>query len=258
MIQHLERAASMAAEQGRPAGRAEALAWLAVGATRLGVERHDAELIDAAERAADEARQLAGTLPGLPPWGAFAVTARVAILASRGDLEAARQAIWALLEELGEFQTRVLFIEPTALAVSAMASSTDERDQGLVRQIAAQVVGFVAERTEDAEVLGRWLAVPEAKALTEIAGGLDAARELVRGLPDSLLLQRLPVLPLDLTPEESALMRLMMEGRSDAEIGRELSLDEAEVARRLGAVFAKIGAPSRSVATLYAFMADLV
>ena len=258
MVQHLERAAALATEQGRPGARAEALAWLALGATRLGVATGDAELLATAERAVAGTLEVAATLPGLPPWGGIAAAAKVALLHGRGEIGAALEVTHALMKELGEVPTRVLFIEPAAPVVRVLAASPDPGDRTIAGAVAAQVVGFVAERTEDADVLRRWLVVPEARELTEIAGGLEAAREVIRSLPDTLIVQRLPVLPLDLTADENALMRLMMEGRTDAEIGRELSLDEGEVSRRLAAVFAKIGAPSRSVATLYAFMADIV
>jgi DNA-binding NarL/FixJ family response regulator len=258
MIQHLERAAALATEQGRPAARAEAQAWLALATTRLFVDTGQADLGAVAERAIAETRELAATLPGLPRWGSLATAAQVALLHRRGEVDAALEVTHALIKELGQLETRVLFVEPTALVAHVLADSPDPGDRAIVTAVAAQVVGFVAERTEDADVLRRWLAVPEARELTEIAGGVEAARQMVRSLPDTLIAQRLPVLPLDLDPEESALMRLMMEGRTDAEIGRELSLDEAEVSRQLAAVFAKIGAPSRSVATLYAFMADIV
>jgi DNA-binding NarL/FixJ family response regulator len=107
-------------------------------------------------------------------------------------------------------------------------------------------------------VFQRWLSVPEHAELAELAGGVEAARAAVLAMPETMIQQRLPVLPLDLADDEAALMRLMMEGRSDFEIARQLSLGEEEVRRRLSEIFAKIGAPNRSVATLYAFMADLV
>jgi DNA-binding NarL/FixJ family response regulator len=54
------------------------------------------------------------------------------------------------------------------------------------------------------------------------------------------------------------LVRLMMEGKTDAEIAAAIGCEEAEVRSRLEKVFTRMGAPSRSVATLYAFMAGII
>jgi DNA-binding CsgD family transcriptional regulator len=258
MVQHLNRAVTLATEQGRPGARCETLAWLALEAGRLGIASGDDELLETAARCAGEATELAATLPGHPPWGLFAASALVQVLLARGDGEGARAIAGPLVRTILGFEERALYPEPSTPLARALASSEDPEDRELARTWASPIVGLVAERTADADVLRRWQAVPEHRELADIAGGVEAAREFVRAMPDSLIAQRLPVLPLDLTTEESALMRLMMEGRSDREIARELSLEEAQVTRQLSAVFAKIGAPSRSVATLYAFMADLV
>jgi DNA-binding CsgD family transcriptional regulator len=258
MVQHLNRAVALATEQGRPGARCEALAWLALEAGRLGIASRDEELLATAERSAKEATELAATLPGHPPWGPFAASALVQLLLARGDGEGARAIAGPLVRTILSFGERAIYPEPVAPLARALASSDDPADRELARTFASPIVGLVAERTADADVLRRWQAVPEHRELADIAGGVEAAQEYVRALPEALISERLPVLPLDLSNDESALMRLMMEGQSDFEIARALSLDEAEVTRQLGAVFAKIGAPSRSVATLYAFMADIV
>jgi DNA-binding CsgD family transcriptional regulator len=258
MNEHLGRAVEQATEHGRPAARCEALVWLALEAARLGASAGDETLLATAERSARDVQELVATLPGHPPWGGFAAAATVEILLARGDEAGARAIARPLVEWILQTGERGLEAEPILPLSRALVRSADPEEQSLGRMIAGVVVGLVAERTEDADVLARWLAVTDHQELTAIAGGLDAARNTIRAMPDTLIPERLPVLPLDLTADESALMRLMMEGRSDFEIARELSIDEAEVTRQLGAVFAKIGAPSRSVATLYAFMADIV
>jgi len=265
MTQHLTRAASLATEQGRPAARAEALAWLALESARLGARDGDERLLAAAQQAAGELQALASTLPGQPGWPVFAAAALVEVLLARGD-EAGAVAIagpvfaYAASELLSQTGVAAL-VSYTGIVVPiarALAHSGDAPQRDLLRTLAGQVVGLVAERTADADVFRRWLSVPEHAELSEIAGGVEAARAVVRAMPETMIQQRLPVLPLDLTEDESALMRLMMEGRTDFEIARELGAEEPDVTRRLAAVFAKIGAPSRSVATLYAFMADIV
>jgi DNA-binding NarL/FixJ family response regulator len=265
MTEHLTRAVNLATEQGRPAARAEALAWLALESARLGARDGDESLLAAAEQAAGELQSLASTLAGRPAWPGFAAAALVETLLARGDEDGARAiatqiAGYVVSEVTSQSGTAALvgYTEIMAPIARILARSGDPAQRDLVRTLAGQVVGIIAERTADADVFRRWISVPEHAELAEIAGGLDAARAVVAAMPETMIQQRLPVLPLDLTTDESALMRLMMEGRTDFEIARELGSDESEVARRLAAVFTKIGAPSRSVATLYAFMADLL
>ena len=257
-VRHLERAVALAVEQGARPAHCEALARLALEAARLGAQGDDEGLLGLAERSAVEAQQLAAALPGHPPWGAQAQAALARIALLRGDVETARSAARAAAEALERSDQRELFVEVVGPVARVLASSGDPEDERLGRAIAQRVVGLVAERTADEEVARRWFGVAEHRELVELAGGIEAAREAVRSTPEALVQRRLPTLPLDLAADESALVRLMMEGRSDLEIARALSLDEAEVTRRLSDVFAKMGAPSRSVATLYAFMADIV
>jgi DNA-binding CsgD family transcriptional regulator len=265
MTQHLTRAATLASEAGRPAARCEALAWLGLEAARLGAQAHDEALLAAAERAAGEVQQLSATMAGRPAWPGYSAAAFIDVLLARGD----RPAAQAVATQMLDYAAQEIAAENGSGALTAhteilgpiartIVDSDDPVRAPLVRGLIGRVVGLVAERTADPHVFRRWLSVPEHAELAEMAGGVEEARAAVLAMPETMLQARLPVLPLDLAEEEAALLRLMMEGRTDFEIARELSLDEAEVRRRLTATFAKIGAPNRSVATLYAFMADLV
>jgi DNA-binding NarL/FixJ family response regulator len=231
---------------------------------RLGAKERDPALLGAALETAGQVQALSATLAGQPVWPGFAAAAAAEALAANGDaagaLGIATQMLdYAARQVAGENGVAALLAYMDILLPIArvLAASEDHARADVGRSLLAQVVGLVAERTADPGVFERWLSVPEHAELAEIAGGVDAARAAVLAMPETIIQQRLPVLPLDLTDDEAALMKLMMEGRSDFEIARELSLDEGEVARRLEDVFAKIGAPNRSVATLYAFMADL-
>ncbi|MEA2550835.1 MAG: hypothetical protein QOE25_604, partial [Actinomycetota bacterium] len=84
MRRHLERAVQLASESGHPAVRCEALARLAVEASRLGAEFEDEELLELAERSAREAADLAAELPGHAPWGAEADAALARVELVRG------------------------------------------------------------------------------------------------------------------------------------------------------------------------------
>ncbi len=49
------------------------------------------------------------------------------------------------------------------------------------------------------------------------------------------------------------LLQSLVQGKTNAEIADELGIDEPAVARRLGELFARIGASSRAEATAFAF-----
>jgi DNA-binding NarL/FixJ family response regulator len=59
--------------------------------------------------------------------------------------------------------------------------------------------------------------------------------------------------PEEVENADHALLRSLIEGRTNAEIGDDLGVGEDEVVRRLGELFAKIGASSRAEATAFAF-----
>jgi DNA-binding CsgD family transcriptional regulator len=259
MVRHFERALAIASEQGRGAARCEALARLAVESARLAREENDPELAAQAERSATEVRALAPSLAGSPPWLLQAQAAMLDVAAVRDEpladrLGVARDIANALSTREGH-DIHVEIVTPVARTLLASADDAD-RQAGL--GVAQYVVGLAAERIADEGVARRWFESPAQRELVELAGGADASRAMIRSTPGSLIQQRLPKLQLDLNPEELELVRLMMEGRTDAEIASAVGCEEAEVRSRLEKVFARMGAPSRSVATLYAFMAGVI
>ena len=52
---------------------------------------------------------------------------------------------------------------------------------------------------------------------------------------------------------DAALLRSLVQGKTNAEIAKDLDLEEEVVARRLGELFARVGASSRAEATAFAF-----
>jgi DNA-binding NarL/FixJ family response regulator len=54
------------------------------------------------------------------------------------------------------------------------------------------------------------------------------------------------------------LLTMLTEGLTNGEIAERLGQDEAVVVRRLGEMFARIGAPTRSEATAFAFREHVV
>ena len=61
-----------------------------------------------------------------------------------------------------------------------------------------------------------------------------------------------------LTLRELEVLRLVAAGRSNREIAAALVISEHTVARHLQNIFAKLGVPSRTAATAFAFAHDLL
>jgi DNA-binding CsgD family transcriptional regulator len=59
----------------------------------------------------------------------------------------------------------------------------------------------------------------------------------------------------ELDEVEVKLLRLLTEGRTNREIAEQLAMDEPDLLRRLGGIFARIGVQSRAEATAFALKA---
>ena len=240
MRTHLERAVQQAADSGHIAARCEALARLAVESSRLGVRLGDEELMTLAERSAAEASDLAATLPGHAPWGARADAARARVALARGQTEEATAFARAAAEALQAAMHEDLHLDvllPSARVL--METGAPEWEPG-VRPYVQLALAMVAQRTIDEDVRVRWLRGPLGSEMAALAGPIDtiAASDGEGDAPaegNDLLLQSL------------------MQGKTNAEIADELGIDQPALERRLGELFATIGASSRADATAFAF-----
>ncbi|MGZ4147880.1 MAG: helix-turn-helix transcriptional regulator, partial [Actinomycetota bacterium] len=225
---------------GLPAARCEALARLAVESARLGVRLGDEELMSLADRSGAEASDLFATLPGHAPWGAQADAARATVALAHGHVgeamtfaRAASGALQAAMHE--DLHLEVLL--PGARVL--METGAPEWEEG-VRPYVQVSLAMIAQRTIDEDVRVRWLRGPLGSEMVALAGPIDAIAASAGdgGAPadgDSLLLQSL------------------VQGKTNAEIAGELGIDEPALERRLGQLFATIGASSRADATAFAF-----
>lgn len=244
MLTHLDRAVKLATEQGRPAARCEVLARLALEAARMGAASQDEHLLEAAERAAGEAKELNGLLPGHPPWGAQADAALARVALARGARDeaaaAARLAMSAFESALSE-DAHLEILLPAAEALQG----TD--DAGKLRAFLHVTLAMTAQRTLDEDVRVRWLRGPTGRKLVKLSGPLEglAMRPPEDGRP--------PV-----EESDAELLRLLLEGLPNREIGQRLGIEEPEVRRRLGAMFSRVGASSQAEATAFAFRERVV
>jgi DNA-binding NarL/FixJ family response regulator len=247
MRRHLERALQLATEQGRPAARCEALARLAIGAARLGAENGDADLLALGERSARDAKGLIELLPGHPPWGIEADAALAEVAFARASTEeavgAARSALVGYMSAQHE-DLPVAAIQSIAKVYLAAAS---EPEKELIRYQGGLMLAMTAMRTFDEDIRARWFRGPIGREFVALTGPLSAVR-----------LREGDVAPANLEEEETNLLRLLIEGKTNQEIAEELGIGTDEVRVRLTEIFSKIGASSRAEATAFAFREQVV
>ncbi|HLF77070.1 MAG TPA: AAA family ATPase [Dehalococcoidia bacterium] len=247
MQEHLERAAQMATEQERPAARCEALALLALEAARLGRVSEDESLLSLAERCAQDVLRERSSLPGHPQWPAQALSARASVALTKGDAsnaaESGRQALaehdTAMREDLD-----LDIILPAADAI--IAGGTAEEAQAM-RDRLQIVLGLQSQRILDENVRAEWFRGETGRDLTRLAGPLVRT-----GTGDSAPGHS------GLAEDDSRLLSLLVEGRTNWEIAEEIGASEQAVALRLAELFVRIGASSRADATVAALAGGLV
>ena len=230
MRRHLERAVELAAQQGMPADRCEALSSLAL-----------------AETSAAEVKELLPLLPGHPTWGARADAALITVALARDDVAGAAEharAIVGALQGARQEDMNLDILLPVAEAFAA--GGADEERLGLVAFLRSQTA-VIANRIVDEDVRARWFQGPFGRALATLADpGVTFTRNVeedeVEGIDD----------------QDEELLRLVVEGLSNEEIAARLGIAENDVHRRLAATFAKIGASSRADATAFAFQSRVL
>jgi DNA-binding NarL/FixJ family response regulator len=211
------------------------------------VQKDDGELMAVAETSAREAKGLVELLPGHPPWGIEADAALAEVALARGNaevaLEAAGSALAAMIHAMHE--------DPLLDAVRAIAkvyvASASGPEKEMVRHQLGLALAMTAMRTMDEDVRARWFRGPMGRELSALAGPLDA-QAVSSGDGAGV----------GLDESETALLRLLTEGRTNQEIAAEMGLGEAELQRRLAEMFGRIGASSRAEATAFAFREQVV
>ena len=128
-----------------------------------------------------------------------------------------------------------------------MAAGSPEQ-QAFGQFFLRMTLALVAQRTVDEDVRARWFRGPAGQRLVELAGSLDGV----------LLHPAEADGEAHIDQRDAELLKLLMEGLTNHEIAERLGQDETQVARRLGEMFARIGAPGRSEATAFAFREQVV
>ncbi|MFN2589721.1 MAG: AAA family ATPase [Actinomycetota bacterium] len=247
MRSHFERAVKMATEQGKPAARCEALARLALEAGRLGAASGDEELLQAAETAAFQAKEVVGILPGHAPYGAQADAAIAEVSMAQGDGERAVMAAASVVQQLREALNEDANLDVVLPAAKAIFASGPEEMQAFAREWLQLQLRGIVQRTLDEDVRVRWLRGPVGRELVRLAGALAP-------IPSG---DGQGAHPNGLAEDEHRILSLLTEGRTNREIAEELDSTEDAVTRRLAEIFAKIGVSSRAEATSFAFQENM-
>jgi len=254
----LEKAVSIATDEGRASARCEALARLAMEASRFVVVGHpgspdsaggggsDPAIVELVERSAAQVKELLPLLPGHAPWGAQADAALATVALARGDIAAAAMAGGAALETLQTGLHEDASLEIVIPAARALLAGAPPEVQDGLRRYLRSTLSKVAQGTADETIRVRWLTGPVGRELSELAGPMDApAATEQEGAAEAA--------GPNLDETERRLLQLLTEGRTNAEIAAELDCTEDDVAQRLARLYARLGTSSRAEATSLAF-----
>lgn len=261
MRMHLERTVRLTSDQGRPAARCEALARLALESARLGAENRDDELLALAEASAEEAKKLISILPGRPLWGAQADAALAEVALARGDQQLALDAARSALATIHAAQREDPNLDIVLPVAKVILGSGDEGESESMREHLRLTLALIAQRTIDEEVRVRWFRGPVGRELVNLVGplgqippqdgGPEGAKQSDVAVGESGEGPRL-------TDEETQLLWLLIEGRTNRDIAQVLGVSDEEVVRRLARVYGRIGVSSRAEATAVAFRDHVV
>jgi tetratricopeptide (TPR) repeat protein/DNA-binding CsgD family transcriptional regulator len=244
MRKHLEQAVALATSQGLASARCEALARLAIEAARLGAATGDTELLELAERSANDAKELVAGLPGHPTWGPQADAALATIALSRGDVPAAVAAAAAAIQALQASFHEDGSLEIVIPVAKAIFAGGPPETQAFVTKYLQLVLARIAQGTLDEAIRVRWLRGPLGRELVELVGSFDEAGVTNRdGTFDGP----------DIDDVDRSLLRLLTEGNTNAEMAAKVELTEDAVGVRLAKLLARLGVSSRAEATTLAF-----
>jgi DNA-binding NarL/FixJ family response regulator len=112
------------------------------------------------------------------------------------------------------------------------------------------MAALIAQRITDEDVRVRWFRGPVGRELSQLTGGtLDptAVQEVVGAGPGA-----------ELDEDDTQLLWLLVEGRTNREISAELDVEEDVVVRRLTEMYARIGVSSPAEAAVFALREGVV
>jgi tetratricopeptide (TPR) repeat protein len=244
MRTHLEQAVALATSQGRAPARCEALARLALEASRLGVATGQPELLELAERSALAVKEIAAVLPGHPLWAAQADAALADVALVRGDVPAAVAAAGSALQAFEQAANEDANLDIALPVARAMFAGGPPEVQDFVKGYLRVTLSRVAQGTLDESMRVRWLRGPVGRELVGLVGSFDDGASAAR--PEAF---DQPVVD----DVDRRLLRLLTEGNTNAEMAEKVGLSAEAVGVQLARLLAQLGASNRAEATTLAF-----
>jgi DNA-binding CsgD family transcriptional regulator len=210
-------------------------------------------LLDVAVAAARDARRLVGQSTGQPPWAAQADAAEARVALARGDNEAAlgfaRQALgW--LQDSHRDDPHLEILLPAARAL--IVAGTDQEKQ-MIGGLLHAYLALGAARVMNEDVRMRWFRSATGSELVELTGPIETPKA-AKGAKAATT-KAADGQEQELDERETKLLRLLVQGRSNREIGEEMHLDEVRVGSMLTALYGRIGTSSRAETTAFAIRA---
>ena len=163
-----------------------------------------------------------------------------AVAFARGDPGRALQLAHAVLAARHEAMREDPHLEMLLPVAAVVLAAGDEAEVAAMRDELQLLQGLIAQRSMDGDVRAKWFQGPIG---SELAGpgrsrGCSSRQPTTAPEPSSAA--------------ESRMLGLLIEGRTNREIGQELGVKPESVGQALAAMYARIGATSRSEATVLA------
>jgi DNA-binding CsgD family transcriptional regulator len=164
---------------------------------------------------------------------------------ARGDQAGAAAAGRSAFRALQESGNEDLLLDIRLPAAEGLLGAGTDQERGMVMGELRLTLSLLVPRFTDDNLRVRWLRGPLGRELTRLAGP--------PGPPPATAQAREA-----LQENETALLKLLVEGKSNRQIAEDTGVPADLVARRLAELYAKLGASSRADATSIALMGRLV
>jgi DNA-binding NarL/FixJ family response regulator len=169
---------------------------------------------------------------------------------ARGKQEAAAEAARSAFAALGAAHRQDVFLGIVLPAAGVLLASGTQKEREMIQSRLTLYAALIAQRITDEGVRVRWFRGPLGRELSRLAGtsnGEGMVGEATGAPPGA-----------GLGEDDTKLLWLLIEAKTNREIAAELEVTEEIVARRLAEMYARIGVSSRGEAAVLAFREGMV
>jgi DNA-binding NarL/FixJ family response regulator len=164
--------------------------------------------------------------------------AALAVVAlARGDADGAFEHGMASIAELHRIRGLFALLYPEWRALAARALAGVEDPKVAEFRMAARIDLMMAtQETADDAIRGKWLRMPAIRELGELVGIAEPVRTEESGA----------TVPAGVSERGLEILRRVMSGQTNKEIGAAIELSEAEVSEELGLVYEALGVTTKA------------